>query len=105
MTRAADVAEEEKQNDDDEEDALAEVVEDGVRGVVEQVAAVEEGNDLDAGGKHAGVRRVAVQLGDFFVDAFQRGVGVVALMQQDDAFDNVVTIAVLLLDGDVVAIC
>ena len=100
---AADVAEEEKQNDDDEEDALAEVVEDGVRGVVEQVAAVEEGNDLDAGGKHAGVRRVAVQLGDFFVDAFQRGVGVVALMQQDDAFDNVGVVdelAVLLLDGD-----
>jgi hypothetical protein len=58
-----------------------------VRGVVEQVAAVEEGNDLDAGGQD-----VVVELFDLGVDAFEGGVGVVALLQQDDAFDDVVVV-------------
>ena len=48
---AAHIAEEEKQDDDDEDDAFAEVVQHRVGGVVEQVAAIEEGNDLDAGRK------------------------------------------------------
>ncbi len=48
---AARVAKEEKEDDDDEEDAFGEVVQDGVGGVVEEVAAIEEGNDFDAGGK------------------------------------------------------
>ena len=49
--RAAHVAEEEEQDDDDEDDALGQVLEHGVGGVVEQIAAIEERNDLDAGRK------------------------------------------------------
>ena len=47
--RAACVAEEEKEDDDDEDDAFGEVVQHRVGGVVEQFAAIEEGDDLDAG--------------------------------------------------------
>ena len=71
-------------------------------GVTEQVAAIEEGNDLDAGGKD-----VVVELGDFLVDAFEDSVGVVAFLQQDDAFDSVVVVdelAVLPLDDDWLAL-
>jgi len=40
------VAEKKEEDDDDEEDAFGEVVQDGVCGVVQKVAAVEEWNDL-----------------------------------------------------------
>ena len=53
---AAHIAEEEKEDDDDEDHALGEVVFDGVDGVVDQVGAIEEGNDLDALGQDAGDR-------------------------------------------------
>ncbi len=49
--RAARVAEKEEENDDDEDDAVAEIVENGVGGEFEEVAAVDEGDDFDAGGK------------------------------------------------------
>ena len=65
--RAAHVAKEEEQDDDDEDDAFGEVVEHGVGGVVQQVAAIEKGNDLDAGRKD-----VVVEFGDLLVDAFER---------------------------------
>ena len=41
---AAHVAEEEKQNDHDQDHSLGQVVQNGVRGEVQQVAAVDEGN-------------------------------------------------------------
>ena len=46
-------------------------------GVVEQIAAVEEGNDLDAGREDA-----VVEFVDLFVDAFEDVVGVGALLQR-----------------------
>ena len=94
---AAHVAEEEEEDDDDEDDAFGEVMEHRMGGVVQQVAAIEEGNDLNAGGKD-----VVVQLGDLLVDAFEDSIGVVAFMEQDDAFDSIVVVdelAVLPLDN------
>ena len=45
---AAQIAEKEKQDDGNEDDALGEIVEDGVRGEVQQIAAIEKRDDLDA---------------------------------------------------------
>ena len=44
-------------------------------------------NDLDAWRK-----KVVVQLVYFFVDRVQRGIGIRAFAQQDDAFDDIVVI-------------
>ena len=49
--RAAHIAEKEEQDDDDEDDAFGEVVQHRVGRVVEQLAAIEERDDLDAGGR------------------------------------------------------
>ena len=43
---SANIAEEEKEDDHHQDDALGQVVQHRVRGVVQQVAAVEERNDL-----------------------------------------------------------
>jgi hypothetical protein len=48
-----------------------------VRGEMNQVAAIEEGNDLHALGQN-----VIVDLLDFSSIAFQHGIGVRALLQQ-----------------------
>ncbi len=85
--RAAQVAEEDEQDERDEEDAFGEVMQNGVGGELEQVAAVEEGNDL-----HARRQDVLVELLDLGVDALRGSVGVVALLQQDDAFDDVAVV-------------
>ena len=53
---------------DDEDDAFGQVVQHGVGGVVQQVAAIEERNDL-----HARRQDVVVQFFDLRVDAFERG--------------------------------
>ncbi len=45
---AADVSEEEEEDQGDEDDALGEVVEDGVRCELEESAAVEKGDDRDS---------------------------------------------------------
>ena len=55
--RAANIPKKEEQNDDDEDDAFGEVMQDRVRGVVQQIAAVEERNDL-----HAMRQNVVVEL-------------------------------------------
>ena len=55
-----------------------------VDGELDQIRAVEEGNDLHALGQDA-----VVQLVDFVVNALQDRIGVVALLQQHDAFDGV----------------
>ena len=52
---AAHIAEEEKQNDRDQNHARGEVVLHGVDRVLDQIGAVEEGNDLHALGQNAGV--------------------------------------------------
>ena len=81
---AAQVAEEEEEDERDEEDADGEVVKNGFGGEAEEVAAIEEGNDLDARREDVGVEVV-----DFGVDGFKGAVGVVALLEEDDAFDYV----------------
>ncbi len=85
--RAAKVAEEQKQNHGNQNDALGQVVQHGVRGVMHQVAAVEERNDL-----HAGRQDVIVQFFDLVVNAGQRGVGIGAFAQQHDAFHHIVVV-------------
>ena len=46
--RAANIPQKEEQNDDNEDDAFGEVMQHGVGGVVQEIAAIEEGDDLDA---------------------------------------------------------
>ncbi len=60
---------------------------DGVRGVVNQIAAIEKRNDLHAGGKQA-----FIQLFDLRVNRVERRVRLGAFAQQDDARDNVVVV-------------
>ncbi len=65
--------------------------------VVKKLAAIEERDDLDAGGKD-----MVVEFVDLLVDALKRGVGVVAFLQEDDAFNDVVVVdelPVLVVDG------
>ena len=85
--RAAHVAEEEKQDDRDQDHALGQVVQHGVGGEVQQVAAVDEGNDLDALGQN-----LIVQLLHLLVNAVERGLRVGALLQAQDAGDHVVVV-------------
>src|SRR5450631_2587612 len=81
---ATNIAEKQEEDDDDEEDAFAQVVQDGVRGVVDQVAAVQVGNDLDALGKD-----LLVQLLNLLVNSIEGGIFVGAFEQEDDAADDV----------------
>src|SRR5580698_820395 len=94
--RAPDITEEQEQDDDDEDDALGQIVEHRVRGEVQEIGAVEKGNDLHARRKHA-----LVQLLHLRVDAFQRCVRVVALLQQHNAFHGIGVIEELavIVDG------
>ena len=46
--RAADIAEEQEQNDGHQDDAFGQIVQHGVGGVVDQIAAIEKGDDLYA---------------------------------------------------------
>jgi len=85
--RAAGVPEEEKQDDGDEDDTFGEVFEDGVGGELQQVAAVQEGNDLDSLGKD-----VVVEFLDLVMDTDEHAVGVVALMQEDYALDDIAVV-------------
>ena len=72
---------------DDQNDSFGQIVQHRVRGVVNQIAAVEEGNHL-----HAGRRMLLIQLLHLLVDALQRRVRLGALAQQHDAFDHVVVV-------------
>ena len=81
---AAHIAQEEEENDGDQDHAFGQVALDGLDGELDQVGAIEEGNDLDALGQDA-----VVELLDLLVDALQNRVGVVAFLQQHDAFDGV----------------
>ncbi len=83
---AAHIAEKEEEDDRDQNHALGQVVLDGLDGELDQIGAVEEGNDLYAFGQNAGD---LFELVDFFVNALQHRIGVVALLQQHDAFHGV----------------
>ena len=77
---AADVAEKQEENDRDQDHAFRQVVQHGVAGEVDQVAAIDERNDL-----HARRQDVIVHLLDFFVERFESRIGGGAFAQQDDA--------------------
>src|SRR5580698_1163295 len=93
---APDIAEEQEQNDDDKNDALGQIVEHRVCGEVQQIGAVEKWNDLHARREHA-----LVQLLYLRVDAFERCVGVVALLKQHDPFHciGVIEELAVIVDG------
>ena len=94
---AANVAEEDEENDDDETDAFREIVEDRVSGVVDEVAAVEVGDDPDSFGKDA-----IVQLGDLLVNGGQGGIFIGALLEEENAIDGVAVVddlAVFAMEG------
>ena len=63
------------------------IVQHRVGGVVHQIAAVEERNDL-----HAGRQDVLVQFLHFLVNGLQRRVGLRAFAQQHDAFHHIVVV-------------
>ncbi len=84
---AAQVPEEDEEDDDDQDDALGQVVEDGGGGEMEEIAAIEERDDL-----HAGRENVIVEFLHLGVDSLEGGVGVLALLEEDDAFDDVVVV-------------
>src|ERR1700733_12603209 len=82
--RTANIPQEHKEDDHDEDDALAQVMQHRVRGVVKKIAAVEKGYDLYAWRKNA-----VVELVDLLVDAFKCELRVVAFLQKDDTFDDI----------------
>src|SRR3974390_1161948 len=84
---AANIAEEEEKDDHDKEDALGEIVEDGVGGVVKEVVAVEKRNHFNAGRQD-----VVVELVDLDVNGVKGGLGISAFAQEDDARTDVVVI-------------
>ena len=89
---SAHVAQEHEQHDRDQDDSLGQVVHDGVRGEMHQVAAVEKRDDGDARRKQARMPVRSVELLYFLVDRFERGVAFGAFLQQDDALDDVVVV-------------
>ncbi len=74
IRRTAKIPEEQKKNQRYQDDSLGQVVEHGVRGVVNQIAAVEKRNDL-----HAARQDDAVQLFRFRFDGLERGLRLGAL--------------------------
>src|SRR5262244_3168016 len=83
----ANIAQKNEKNDYHQDHAFAEVVQDGVRGVVNQVVAIQIGNDFDAPGKNLRVEAL-----DHGVNALKSSGGVRALAHEDDAFDYVVIV-------------
>ena len=100
--RAAHVAEKEEENQRDEQDAVGQIAQDGVRGVMHQFAAVEVGDEFHTWRQQASFAVVPVQFVNLLVQGVERGFGDGALAEQDDAFDDVVVVedgAVFLADG------
>src|SRR3984957_5420851 len=67
-----------------------------------QVAAIEEGDDGDARRQQARMIFGSVQLLDLLVDLFERRIAFRALPQKDDSLDHIVVVenfAILLMDG------
>ena len=85
--RAADIAQEDEQDHRNQDDAFGQVVHHRAGGQMQEVAAVEERNDL-----HAGRKNVIVQLLHLGVDRLERGIRVGALPQQHDARHHVVVV-------------
>src|SRR5580692_9764170 len=85
--RSTDIAEKEKQDHRNQQYAFRKIVQDGVRRVVDQIAAVEERNDLHAFGQDA-----FVQLLHLGVNSVQGAVGLRAFLQQHDPLDHVVVV-------------
>ena len=84
---ASNIAEKEKEDNHNQDHSHGQVVLNGLDGVGDELGAVEKGNDLHALGQDA-----LVQFLDFGVNAVEDRIGVVALLQQDDAFHGVGTI-------------
>ena len=93
--RAANIPQEEKENDHHQDDALGQIVQNRVGGVMQQIAAIQEGNDLDSLGQN-----LIIELFDLGVNAHQGRIGVVALLQQYDALDHIAVVDDLAVDRD-----
>ena len=83
----AKVAEEQEKYDNHQGDALAQVVQDCMRGVTDQVAAVKIRDDL-----HARRQHVAINVVHLFVQGYQGLFGVGSFAQQHDALNHVIVI-------------
>src|ERR1700736_2609174 len=82
--RTTHIAEKQEEDEDDKNDAFGQVTEDSVRGVVNQVTAIEKRNNLCSLGKDS-----AIQFSHLGFNAAERRIGVLPLLQQHDAFDNI----------------
>ena len=87
---AANIAQEHEQNDDDEDDALRQVMQDGMRREMQQIGPIKKRHD-----PHAGRQKPFVQLIDLLVNALQRLVGVGALLQQNHTFHSIIVVGEL----------
>ena len=81
---AAYVAQEQKQNDRYQDHAFAQVVLHGLHREGHQLGTIEERNNFHAPGQNT-----VVQLFYFFMNAFENGVRIVALLQQHNAFHGI----------------
>src|SRR6202044_3957128 len=84
---AANVAQEEEENNHHQDDSLGQIVQHGVGGEVEQLASVDEGNDLHSLGQN-----LIVQFLYFLMDGFQYRLRVVAFLQHCDPRYDIVVI-------------
>ena len=56
-------------------------------GVAQKIAAIQKRNDLYTGWENSIIEFVY-----FIMDSIQREVGIVALLQEDDSFDNIIVV-------------
>src|ERR1700761_1978256 len=94
---AANIPQKEKENDHHQDDAFGQIMQNGVGGVMQEVAAIEERNDLDPRGQN-----LIVEFFDLGVNALQSRIRIIPLLQENDALDHIVIVdhlAVLTMNG------
>src|SRR5579862_7900252 len=84
---AADIAQKNKEDDDNQDHSFGEIVQDRVGCVVNQIVAVQIGDDL-----YARRQNLRVEAIDHGVEMLQHGCGVATFAQEDDALHDIVVI-------------
>src|SRR5580704_378730 len=94
---AADVPEEQEEDEGHQKNTVREIAKDGVAGVANEIAAIEVGDEGNAGGQQS-----VVEFMNFGMKSIESSVSVCALAEQDDSLDDVVVVensAVFAADG------
>ena len=90
----ANIPQKQKENDHHQDDALGQIVQNRMRGVVQKIAAIKKGNHLDSLGQN-----LVVQFFDLGVDSLQGRIGIISLLQQHDALNRVAVVDDLSVDA------